>query len=159
LLCHFDDDVCVVGQAEGESCAYPERCQPGLRCTDADECFELVEPGEPCDKASQCPVQFVCPAGTCEPKPVLGQSCDPLRPCINGTCQDGECQYLSADEECDSSLECEGYCDTDVDPSKCRAPLSEGEACNDNAQCDSGMLCIEGQCTPCAAADLVPPLF
>ncbi len=53
--------------------------------------------------------------------------------------------------DCASSWECEGslYCATDQGcPGTCKAPIGEGQACEETDVCDAGLACFAGTCSP-----------
>jgi hypothetical protein len=108
---------------------------------------------EECGRASYCelPEQAVCVAGTCLPRPTLGQTvigwkqeCAPGLVQVDTTCQaiSGEGESCEGDFMCTPGLYCGGS------PGVCRRFAVEGEACGAAglAACLPHLRCSDGSC-------------
>lgn len=122
-------DVLEGRQKDGEPCALTEEC------ADASYCDGLTE--------------AACVAGTCKPRPGLGQPVTDYQECASGLVPvDGTCQARAEEGvACTTSSRCAlgFYCD--FGPGVCRRFAVEGEACsNTGTQCLSHLTCKGGSC-------------
>jgi hypothetical protein len=99
----------------------------GLWCDrGANVCAPQVEAGGRCPFGNACKAGALCSGGTCLALPGPGERCLNAIPGAGGFCRAGSA--------------------CDVASLTCSAPLAEGAACREPAQCASGS-CMGGRCT------------
>jgi hypothetical protein len=146
-----------------------EDCVQGLRDSACDQSLDVARNGDICDvlegrqkdgepcvlteecgEASYCDglTEAACMAGTCKPRPGLGQPVTDAQECasglvpVNGTCQaraeeGGSC---TTNSRCAPGLYCESG-------GMCRRFAVEGGACGDSGpQCLAHLTCKDGSC-------------
>jgi hypothetical protein len=120
-----------------------EPCSSDLDCTLGGECVNDVcvpSVGDPCSSDLDCG-DGLCVNDICVPSAGLACTndlqCSPGELCIDGICQEGECEF---DEDCDEGLVCDNsayVCVECLTTSDCQ----EGEFCADNNTCVQGADC------------------
>lgn len=159
LLCDTALGECYPpSDAEGRPCEPSsgfDPCPPPTDCSPEGVCVryelgQLAGPGESCSPG-ECVSLHVCADGSCEPLPVLGQSCDELRQCLQGACADGTCTLLANGETCFGDEQCESdRCDDEL--CVARAPI--GGSCTFSSDCVEGAVCgVDDVCVEELACD------
>ncbi len=137
-VCNAERGYC---ELEGR-CLNDDDCAQGEACdVTLGECAAL-----PCAETSQCPREFLCEQGRCQP------GCEPDAPrCLSGRfCRerDGE-ETGTCASECTVDTECLNglRCALESSPAQC---VPEGP-CDDDADCRADEGCSDAQCvaTPC----------
>ena len=136
---YCEDGICSpAGRDEGESCdQLTTFCRVNLFCKRADSnsegsCEKWLDQGAPCFEStdSGCRFGLVCSAGSCQPAPQVGESCD------------------------DTKMRCapnaDLYCGQD---NICQKKKPVGETCQLSVECAFDHACIDDICTAlCVAA-------
>ena len=141
-VCARDGDgrTCAMRGAVGASCEDMFSCATGLVCFDGT-CSELGEAGAPCRSDLACRPPMFCGPGGCTMRLEVGGICNDTRDCAHGlVCDDTERCVVRAGTTCDDTTEC-GSLEQCASPPTCRAPLSLGGACRDNADCAASLYC------------------
>ena len=173
-LCTIGDScaggLCIPGAAvvcDDQNFCTDDSCEPDLGCVHASN-------SAPCDDGDVCTVQDVCAGGVCQAGDIMpcsddnvctGDSCDPKSGCsyvpLAGDCDDGDtCTTLDscADGQCvgGPALDCDDdvvctddSCDADVG---C-VHSNNNAACDDGSLCTEGDFCQNGACVPGGAKD------
>ncbi len=116
-------------------------CETGSACVEGS-CQGLASEGEACTSDLACLPPLLCLGDTCRPRAAVGGACEDTRGCERGlVCQGGVCA-TRAGSGCDESRPC-GSLEGCAAPPSCRAPLAEGEACRDNADCAPALYCAD----------------
>jgi hypothetical protein len=148
------DGTCAALVAQGTDCTNDDMCDYGLLCLPLNDgppqCNPAPGAGDPCVGGESCPIQGLqCSFtdNTCQPVLHEGDACDPendLCSFFSGSCDADTmtcAAWPSVGEPCPGFL-CSGgaWCDFDFETqmSECKAPLSNGTACDSDGQCDSG---------------------
>lgn len=182
--------ICCDSACEGacETClgANPGQCEPVFsaendgRCENPDWCDANAECG-PIEGSScnpDCPLGWVCLAGTCVRPAPDGTMCGSDQACVSGHCIDGVCCESRCDGICQRCDIIDGEClaaETGTDPDlECGVGICSreaggcagrpGEACGDDDECASGhcegFTCCErecdGPCESCSTGECVP---
>ncbi len=162
------EDFCSPRATEGEACDYSEQCLHSLYCSPLSETcipIEVKSAGEAChilnhfcEPGYRCEIEELDPLGDlegeCTPMGQAGETCHLDFECAAGLfCQQevpgditegGTCRApLSAGEECEDDNQCEGYCG--FDPDICYDYIADGDACEFSYQCES-YTCDDGVC-------------
>lgn len=153
---------CTRYGAAGAACDGQTPCGPGLVCTAA------LPPGV---DAGPPPVDAGPDGPSCRSRPGIGEGCDAVYRCIEGTCWDGVCLAGDVDEPCNNDNQClddlicvrsicqppprigapcsldgrctmGAYCDGD----RCKAFPTPGMPCTPDQRCADGAFCDEGTC-------------
>lgn len=154
----FDEDAaddCVQRLRDG-------KCDEVLEARNGDICDVLAgqqKDGEPCASTEECGqasycdglTNVACKAGTCKPRPGLGQPATAAQVCASGlVVVSGICQARSEEGgPCtDTSSRCAPGLYCDFGAGVCRRFAGEGEACSNNAgpECLSHLTCTGGSC-------------
>lgn len=158
--------TCPVGFCVDGVCCQSMSCPGGQRCDTANMAGTCASPriGDPCDGAcvqsfcvdSTCCESPMCPDGQrCDvagmegmcASPGIGDPCTEPDQCTRGSCVDDTCCTTPAcptGERCDISG-IEGMC---------APPAAAGQPCEDNLDCEDGLLCrfstlrLQNLCTP-----------
>ncbi|MBN8614896.1 MAG: hypothetical protein J0L92_30130, partial [Deltaproteobacteria bacterium] len=160
-----DAPTCAMRGAVGARCEDMFSCATGLVCSDGT-CSALGEAGAPCRSDLACRPPMFCGPGGCTMRLEAGGICDDTRDCAYGlVCDDTDRCAVRAGTTCDDATEC-GSLEQCASPPTCRAPLSLGGACRDNADCAASLYCevLSGTCVarptdgmPCANGVICAP--
>lgn len=166
FACTFPDysfdapvDSCKNGIADGDetqidcggSCEPCVTCSETEPCPDAQTCVDGVCHSE-CEGSSCDPTcddkilngdeSDVDCGGSCPEKCITGQSCNSPEDCVDGVCEDDECQEASCDDNVKNGTEPWTDCGADC-PTQC----ANGRPCNLDADCKSD-ICADDVCAP-----------
>jgi len=124
------NSLCSGGKT-GDTCVRDSNCDQGLRCAPNGRCAVPVSEGGTCNVEDlPCVAGLACVteemAGTCVKRPVLGEECSEMKPCLLGRCLD----------------------------SACTAAASDGASCMSDEDCLPGRDCNDGLCSPSFACRL-----
>ena len=140
---------------EGDPCRVFE-CGDGMVCYYSGECPGTCrkapfQEGEECREDEECADGLYCDIDTnlCTAKKQDTQPCLEDRECLNGVCINGECRGRGAEgEQCDDDDHCESGLYCDYNSGTCKPFAKENESCNE-AICDRGLLCdLDQFCVP-----------
>jgi len=161
-VCQKDSD-CMNNNCQAGS---PSVCAPARTPTPTPTATPL-SPGDPCGSTPQCPAGFVCNSGegvccnlsscptgqscrvqghagfcsliptftpTPTPKAGLGVTCTSAEQCDSGFCTNNVCCEADA---CPATERCDVY----HFEGQCSPLLQQGDQCNKNSDCDTGLTC------------------
>jgi hypothetical protein len=156
--------TCLRRKAEGEPASRAEECMPGHYVTTSGECTRFVPVGGACPSTGGgigfgerpwCTPDAYCDEATdiCRPRGALGADCGSSSQCTSMlTCTAGKCSPLTptggtceryAPQACQADLQCTA---TDHAPTgTCEAKGVTGEACFQDDQCGTGLLCRDAR--------------
>jgi hypothetical protein len=161
----YSEPVCIPEQEDGSFCWTDEQCESecldgicgGQQCIQEDEegCGESAD----CCEGSFCSTELLLGHHTtyCTAPLENGDQCTLAEHCQSGYCADNICadepnQCISEDNngcfwngDCCEGLVCLWSINNGYMPGACVQPLSDGEFCVENSQCDSDT-CEDGVC-------------
>ena len=123
-------NLCSDGKL-GDTCLGDTNCDPGMRCAANGRCAVPASEAAACNTNDQpCVAGLACLTedmmSTCVQRPVLGEECSDMKPCLLGRCMDEVCVTATAD----------------------------GAACMSTEDCLPGRYCNDGLCSPAFACRL-----
>ena len=157
---------CSHPQGDGAYCQEDAWCKSGHCIDSACQTEECLPKGEACWSDAECCAGTFCTyagayvPGTCSAPLPNGSPCELDPWCEGGHCVDGVCasdSCTSLDDPCWSNADCcSGVCSWSVDnvyvPGTCIVLQPDGQACQEDAWCESGW-CNDGACeTPTCLA-------
>jgi len=133
------------------ACDATHPCPEGQVCGESGTCESGGTPGGPvgaeCTLDEECLTRTCGENGTCAPGGG-NAPCQVAADCVSGTCEEGSCTAPPAALPVGSACLIDADCITNVcDESRC-APGGQAATCGATTDCQEGMICTLGACTP-----------
>lgn len=158
LFCDGTTGACVGLLPAGSACTYAGQCASEFCNSRTRQCDAAGRLGDACTAAGDCRLGYCDPTQKCSERKQNGAACTVAGDCLGGVCDPGTSRCGKPDGAmCNSSGECQGYCDTTA--RQCRTAAANGTSCMRDEQCQSRMChsnlrtCVTRCSDGCAAAE------